>query len=739
MTMRPMCCELTVSFRFLTKRYVDTVATEHLNLTTICLSYLSAGHVDISLSDEVIEANIMNGCYVFFDYAASHWLDHLTILMSSKLATHDASSVRRLGTEIRHFLGQHFQKAAPRSIPPSFAQRFDPRSMFGTEDFIDALSQAAYLWSLHFAKGSSKRKEEPSNKDDQKLDSKPGLETFIRRLRSSLDSLTQRLKDSTELPQLQQYHGSGLFKCRFVHCDYFHTGFPVQAARDSHQSRHDRAFFCPFDECPYGITGFDDPKSLAAHVHNIHTRRDANHEAQFSVLDDPKSIDLKAAIDSGNLSTVQRWAERFDGPIPLESFQVKKSNGIGVETSFSNSTSNRILRSIWDHNRLEISKFLVEKSEDIELAKMLFLRCSFSWSRWLDLEDWIFSSPSMLAHAGALFWTVSHSLPTRDETLCLRTLKHYRQSIEPTSQKRSLLHLMAKHGFLSCIRFLVLDCGLDANQTYRQRTVLMEAAKRGFHIIVQFLVEAQHCTQATINYDGGNGIAAKMAAANGHEQLLHVLVPRTAPDVIHRIISIAQFRQAAIVGDNAVVARVLSSDVPIDLPDSEGYTPFLHSVENNNTETVKLLLDHARERIMINRKCRCHHRGIRADRWVREDEGATALIIAVTNGYQEIVGLLLECDGIDTSARVYDNSKYFRGLGINVKMLTVSALDLAGLLGFKKIRKLLEEHGETRQAASHRATDNADGETQDLPTVKEGDLDIVLEESSGEEASDTSG
>ncbi|KAK0718014.1 hypothetical protein B0T26DRAFT_830132, partial [Lasiosphaeria miniovina] len=232
----------------------------HLNLATICLSYLTVGHVDVSLSDEIVEANIINGCYAFFDYAASHWLDHLTISVT-KLATLDASSVERLGREIRHFLGQHFQKVAPKSIPLSFAKGFDVRSSFGPEDFLGELSQATY----------TKRKEEPNVKDDQKLGPKPRLETFIPRLRSSLDKVAQRLKDSTGLLQLQNYHGSGLFKCQFVHCDYFHTGFPDKSARDSHQTKHDRAFFCVFDGCSYGITGFADSKSLAAHTDNVHT------------------------------------------------------------------------------------------------------------------------------------------------------------------------------------------------------------------------------------------------------------------------------------------------------------------------------------------------------------------------------------------------------------------------------------------------------------------------------------
>ncbi|KAK4209645.1 hypothetical protein QBC37DRAFT_430021 [Rhypophila decipiens] len=724
---------------FLTNHHVN-FAAEHLNLTTICLVYLSVGRVDVSLSDEIVEDNILNGCYAFFDYATSHWLDHLTILVT-KSTNLDAVSVEGLGREIRHFLGQHFQKVAPKSIPPSFAKGFDARPLFGTEDFLDALSQAAYMWSLHFSKRwSNKRKEEFGNiNNDQKLDPQSGLELFIPRLRCSLDRVAQRLKGSTGLQQLQQYHGPGLFKCRFIHCDYFHTGFPDKAARDCHQNKHDRAFFCVFDGCSHGITGFTDSRSLAAHVDNSHTSNEANHsfQVQFPVLDDPKSIDVGAAIKSGNLAAVQRWAEQFNGPIPLASLEIprnyhKFSIGVGGFRSL------RLLKTNWKSNRLDILKYMVENSEDIELAKIAVLRYSLGRSRWPDMEEWIFSSPSKLADVDAVYVIVAHYLPARNETLCLRVLEHYRQSVKP-NRKRSLLQLMAKYGFLRCIRFLVLDCGLDAGHRHYKRTVLMEAAEGGRDAIVRFLVEEQHCTQETIDYKSGKGTAASIAAANGHQSVLHILAPYTTPDIFRSLISVAQLRNAAIAGDVEVVSRAINSNVPIDVPDSDEYTPFLHSVENNRKETAKLLLDHARERISINRRCLCHHRGLESSR-KNLQRGATALIIAVVNGYEELVELLLECDDIDTNRKIFLKVPYFRALGILSGRVyhPVSPLELADFSGFKNIKKLLEEYEKSRQALPHDTTSNAEEETTDIPTAKEGDSDIVSVELFGEGESDAS-
>ena len=732
---RPKCYKLIVSFRFLTKQHVN-VAAEHLNLVIICLSYLSVGHVDVLLSDEVIEANTMNGCYAFFDYAASHWLEHLTILVT-KPTTLDASSMDRLCRVIRHFLRQHFQKVVPNKVPLSFANRFHLRSLFGPEDFLDALSQAAYTWSLHFVR-SSKRKEEASGQDDQKLNPRPGLESFIPRLRSSLDKVAQRLKDSTRLLQLQQYHGPGLFKCRFIHCDYFHTGFPDKSARDSHQNKHDRAFFCVSDGCWYGITGFANLKSLEAHIRNAHAVSNTkhSHESQFPVLDNPQDISVTTAIKGGSLSAVQRWAEQFNGPIPLKSLGTPKDLRSGVKTSYVSQTfSDVVFVQVLDNSRLDILKYLVENSEDIELAKIASLRCSFARSRCPDAEEWIFSSPSTLANVGALHHTVAYNAPSQDEALCLRTLKHYRQNVDPNRQY-SLLHLMARRGFLNCVRFLMLDCGLDANRIHRKRTVLMEAAEGGRDSIAGFLMEEQHCTQATIDYDNGKGTAAAIAARNGHGSMVRILAASSTPDRFQTLLRLARLRQAAIVGDNEVVLEALNAGIPIDVPDSDMYTPFLHSVENNNKATVKLLLNRAWERISINRYCSCHHQGISSSK--RKRRGATALIMACMDGNEDIVKLLLECDDIDTKAKFFVNTPYFRSRSLPTSYEQVDSLWLVDTLGFQKIKMLLEEHENSRQPPSQHTTEDANREPGKGFHGEDGNLDFASEESSGAEEIDSS-
>ncbi|KAK4163845.1 hypothetical protein QBC43DRAFT_318817 [Cladorrhinum sp. PSN259] len=723
---------------FLTKQHVNVTA-EHLNFTIMCLSYLSVNHVNVLLSDEVVEDNIMKGCYAFFDYAASHWLDHLTILVT-KPATLDASSMDHLSRVIRHFLRQHFQKVVPDSIPPRFAKEFDLRSLFGPEDFLDALSQAAYMWSLHFA-SSSKRKEEAGDKDDQQLSSRLGLERFIPRLRSSLDKVAQRLKDSTGLLQLQQYHGPGLFKCRFIHCDYFHTGFPNKAARDSHQNKHDCSFFCAFDGCWYGITGFASSKSLEAHIRNAHAASNTNHsyKSQFPVLDNPRDIDVRAAIRDGSLSAVQRWAEWFNGPIPLKFLGTSKNPTTGIDTRFiRTSWSSLLFVDVLDYSRLDILKYLVENSEDVELTKIAFLRCSFGRSRWPDAEEWIFSMPSTLVNLAALHYTVAYNLPSGDEALCLRTLKHYRQSSVDPTRKFSLLHLMARRGFLTCVRFLVLDCGLDANHIHSKRTVLMEAAEGGRDSIVRFLTEEQHCTQATVDYDSGKGTAAAMAAANGHETVLRILAASTTPDRFQTLLSLVHLRQAAIVGDNEVVLGALNAGIPIDVPDSDWYTPFLHSVENNNKETVKLLLNRAREQISINRRCLCHHHWITSSKIYSLELGATALIIACMNGNEDIVKLLLECDDIDTNAKFYTDSRYFKNRNFPDFSMKVDSLWLVDTLGFQKIKMLLEEHENSRQPPSPHTTEDANREPGKILHGKDGSSDLASQESSGEEEIDSS-
>jgi len=723
---------------FLIKHDVN-VAAAHLNLATICLSYLSVDHVDTTLSGEIVEANIMSGCYAFFDYAASHWLDHLTTLVSNP-TTADASSVGRLSREIRHFLGRHFEKVAPKRIPSSFNKEFDPSLLFGSEGFLDALKQAAYSWSLHFVRKSSMRKEQTSGKNNRDLDQVSGLESFIPQLRSSLDSAAQKLKDSTELGRLEQYHGSGLFKCRFVHCHYFHMGFAEKAARDSHQNKHDHAFFCVFDGCSYGITGFASSGSLEGHVRNAHSTGTANHvyESQFPILDDPKCIDAKAAAASGNFAAIQRWAEQFNGSIPLRELGPSKlDSSSGVDTSsIEGKKAYDILEHVWDTRRLDILKFVVENSEDVELAKIASLRFSWIRSRWTECEEWIFSSPTKLADTRLLHHTLSFYLPARDENVCLRVLRHFQPCVSCWKiQQRSFLPLMAKHGFLSCVRFLVHECGSDANYIGDGRTVLLEAAERGREDIVRFLLEGEHCTQATIDYGLERkrpADAATLAAANGHGSVVRAMASHIAPGRLETLLSVVHLRQAAMDGDNEVISRLLNAGTPIDVPDSDGYTPFLIAVERNKKETVKLLLSQARERISVNQRCAGHHPGLRSGKRMTGKRGATALIIACANGHEELVELLLNCDGIDAGAVTYINIGFFKARGLfakNRSTAKATALRIADLLGFETIKKLLNQRKDSRNAPPHFAEDLE--ETTENSEAEEGSPDTRELVSSG--------
>lgn len=691
--LRPRNHRLTVLHSFLTKNFIN-VAAEHLNLTALCLSYLSVDHVDISLSSEAVENNIMKGCYAFFDYAASHWLDHLTKAMVSNPTTSDRCSLDRLSTEIRRFLGRHFQNVSAKNIPPSFIQGFNPRPLLGPQDFLDTLTQVAYSWSLRLSKRSSKPKEKVSGKNEQCMEPASGLGDFIPQLRSCLDSAAQRLKGTTGLKQLQQYHGTGLFKCRFVHCDYFHLGFTEELTRDSHQNRHERSFVCVSSGCPHSITGFASIRLLENHIRDAHSTGTDNDvlTPEFPLLDDPKSINVKEAARSGNLAAVRRWAEKFSGPIPLES-SLGVCQRINGQVVYSHMP---LIDFVWDGKHFHILKYLVECSEDVELAKLASLKYSFTVSRWPDAEEWIFSSPPKLADDKALYYTVLFSLPARDEAVCLRVLKHYHQSarVKP-SGKVSLLHLMAKHGFLSCFKFVMLDCGLDANYIWHGRTALMEAAERGGDTIVRFLLDGNYCTQKTVERflkGKEKADAAYLAAVNGHESIVRALAGYLASDRLEMLLSMAQLRQAAVEGDAEVVLRLVNSGIPIDVPDLKNYTPFLHSVENNHKEVVRLLLDNSRGRISINRICHCHHPGIAMPQGGKR--GATALIIACLGGYDDVVELLLKCIDIDTQVRALHKRQHFEARGITLSGY-INAFEIADRLGFKKIKRLLEEkkHG----------------------------------------------
>ncbi|KAK0713368.1 hypothetical protein B0T26DRAFT_363407 [Lasiosphaeria miniovina] len=211
---------------------------------------------------------------------------------------------------------------------------------------------------------------------------------------------------------------------------------------------------------------------------------------------------------------------------------------------------------------------MVSTLADLGDAQLQVLYLSFATKRNRALEDWVFSTPSRVDSREGVYRILLHA-GERDEALNLRLLKFVSSGSNSDNNRRnnnldpfkgtSVLQLVARRGFASCVRFLVEGCSVDTNHVFTRHgthkvptTVLTEAAERGRVAVVRFLVAGRHCSRAIVDFETEmSKSAAHLAAANSHEEILRLLMDdnRTATEEFRRLLGICQLREAAISGD----------------------------------------------------------------------------------------------------------------------------------------------------------------------------------------------
>jgi len=657
----------------------------HLMLTTICFSYLSLPHFDVSLQPDAIKGHIMQGRYAFSDYTLAHWLDHLESTInelhtSSQIDT--SSELDTLAEETHQFLRRHFSKPTESLVPAAFMKRFKSFEPFRSYNLADDLTQAAYTWSSRI---SQQNKMKDNDLDGADLLS---LETSISSLRTALDSLGQSEANTVKSNDLHRFHGAKLFKCAATGCRFFHEGFRSLAEKNSHQARHKNAYVCNFDGCPKSLFGFPKLDSLRTHIIEAHRTIDISNSShsEFPITQDPKSIDIQDAVTQRDFARVRRWAEQFDDYIPVDIIGLN-ANELFLQTGYWTKSAISIALKNRD---IKIITFLLGKVRDIRKFQIALLyTCSRDFPAF-EILDWLLALPMEIENPKEIYRLMRFGVLSRDEQLALRVLQYVGsnprnlQPIPGTSE--GLLNLMAMHGFSRCLTFLLDDIGLDANFVDKtQRTALMVAAERGHLAIVQLLLSGEHCEEETIEFSRDGVTAAMLAAANGHESIVQLIFhERSKAGDFQRMLDIIALRRAAIEGGADTVRRILSlKDFPFDLLDFNKYTPFLHAVVKGHRAIVEMFLSLG-ERFDINRRYSYCYSGLRKAK--TKKDMPTALIVATLHGHEDIVKLLLDKDGLDIEAHTR--------LSLTCKWreqgsLRMSALQIAESKGLTRIIQLL--------------------------------------------------
>lgn len=217
-----------------------------------------------------IEANLLKGYYIFFDYAMAYWWRHFEAALLGISSSEDIAFIE-LSESIEVFLDLHWTDPKVEiSIPRSLRERV---RMFHDRVDIDKLAKAIVV-----SKKQSNAYEEPSE-DERVLD----LVMIRQQVKSILEDANLNViihtntadnlnayAEAEPFIRLHELYGPNQFKCSRISCKFFYQGFETKAKRDEHIAKHERKYFCSFPDCPMATLGCVTATDLRKHENEKH-------------------------------------------------------------------------------------------------------------------------------------------------------------------------------------------------------------------------------------------------------------------------------------------------------------------------------------------------------------------------------------------------------------------------------------------------------------------------------------
>lgn len=255
---------LTLSgLRFLIRTNFIDVKQVELKMASLCVGYLALPGFETFLPDESVADLIGTGYYAFLDYAACFWSSHL---QEGLKRTIDRKEAMMLIEVLSKFLESHYRHPAKEINIPSSAyevkRRIEEHGPWSTsEKFLNAFASTQNQISCFTQDAAT----------NECLDI-PDVITRIRKIleKTASENTANGRGDSRVL---YSFYGHRLYKCPRMSCEFFHQGFETVQQRESHLSKHDRAFECSFPECYRATIGFSSKRQLEKHIADNHERK----------------------------------------------------------------------------------------------------------------------------------------------------------------------------------------------------------------------------------------------------------------------------------------------------------------------------------------------------------------------------------------------------------------------------------------------------------------------------------
>lgn len=205
-------------------------------------------------------------------------------------------------------------------------------------------------------------------------------------------------------------------------------------------------------------------------------------------------------------------------------------------------------------------------------------------------------------------------------TLSLNLLHTEPQINMPKQLKKLMMYSASAHGMKSVICRLV-ECGLDWDEKLeRDYTALINAGRRGYDDLVEFLLDQN----VNINAKNDYGYTALFwAAEENHTSTAKILLERGADIELQNQYLDTPLSKAAKNGHIETVKLLLDWNANPNCQNTSGHTPLMHASYRNYKKIVKLLLEKG------------------ADPYIKDRSGytafSTAANIEITNMLEDII------------------------------------------------------------------------------------------------------
>ncbi|KAF2807330.1 putative zinc finger protein [Mytilinidion resinicola] len=250
---------LTAKFFLVDEGHVDLVA-EDMKLATLCIDYLNFP----AFLDPPSETRVLDGDYVFMDYAVLYWIRHLEAGISNE-ASYERQ-MKQLMESLEAFIDQHW--TSPSTNFAISKRTSEKLQAFKSLPFYDELERAVVSSRKQLRFFGNMKKEEIA------LD----LVDTVGTVRKVLEATLASPIEPSIRQRVEEKYGDFLFKCPRFSCVFFTTGFQSTEERDRHVTQHERPFRCMDESCTGFVFGFLSAGERDRHVKETHPVPDAQDQ-----------------------------------------------------------------------------------------------------------------------------------------------------------------------------------------------------------------------------------------------------------------------------------------------------------------------------------------------------------------------------------------------------------------------------------------------------------------------------